>query len=65
MPKEEYNTRKAWGLDKPGVSDSSIQTETKYWKNMARALRRRNRRKDLKIEGLEQKIEKLKDLVLP
>ena len=65
MVKEEYSTIKAWGLDKPSVLDSSIQTETKYWKNMARALRRRNRRKDLKIEVLEQKIEKLKDIVLP
>ena len=65
MPKEEYNTRKAWGLDKPSVLDSSIQTETKYWKNMAEALRRRNKRKTLKIKDLEQKIEKLEDIVLP
>ena len=55
MAKEEYDTLKAWGLDKPQTRGNKERAE--YWESMAKSLRRILAEKDIYIEQLENKIQ--------
>jgi|TARA_R100001377_G_scaffold17521_1_gene8886 lysozyme family protein len=55
VAKEEYDTLKAWGLDKPQTRGNKERAE--YWESMAKSLRRILAEKDIYIEQLENKIQ--------
>lgn len=55
MAKEEYDTLKAWGLDKPQTRGNKERAE--YWESMAKSLRRILAEKEIYIEQLENKIQ--------
>tara|TARA_R110002051_G_scaffold171938_1_gene242369 strand:+ start:451 stop:651 length:201 start_codon:yes stop_codon:yes gene_type:complete len=54
VAKEEYDTLKAWGLDKPKAGHKA---QAQYWRSMAKSLRRILAEKDIYIEQLENKIQ--------
>ena len=55
MAKGEYDTLKAWGLDKPQPRGNKQKAE--YWESMAKSLRRVLAEKEIYIEQLENKIQ--------
>jgi len=55
VAKEEYDTLKAWGLDKPQTRGNKERAE--YWESMAKSLRRILAEKEIYIEQLENKIQ--------
>ena len=60
MAKEEYDTLKAWGLDKPKAGHKA---QAQYWRNMAESLRKVIAEKDIYIEQLEEKLSSVQDYI--